>query len=178
MGSALGAIAVFVTQGLDLIALGKEATLLNIARVFTLVFAAWYFGTSVKQKWVAIVPALAIVLFVLHPVGMQVWYFAVMFWSIPILAKFVFADNVFAKSLGATLTAHAVGGVLWIYSLPTTPEFWNGLIPIVVYERLLFAVGISVSFLALNALFSRVNVPQFLQVDRRLPFAKPAPYHH
>ncbi|MEM4255127.1 MAG: hypothetical protein QXR53_02240 [Candidatus Norongarragalinales archaeon] len=169
LGTALGAAVVLITQFADFVFVGKEATLLNVARLFTLSAAAWYFGTNSKQKWAAAIPAIAIVLFVLHPVGAQAWYFAVMFWSVPILAKFFYADNLLAKSLGATLTAHAVGGVLWLYALPTTPAFWTGLIPIVVYERLLFAVGIAASFVALNALFSRVRVPSFVRVDETMP---------
>lgn len=171
LGSALGAAMVLITQSADFVFAGKEASLLNVARLFTLVAAAWYFGTNAKQKWAAIVPLAAIALFVLHPVGGQVWFFAVMFWSIPVLAKFFYAENLLAKSLGSTLTAHAVGGVLWIYTLPTTPEFWVGLIPIVAYERLLFAVGIAVSFVALNAAFSRVRMPSFVHVDATMPFA-------
>ncbi len=169
LGSTLGAIMVLVTQSVDFVLVGKQATLLNVARLFTLVAAAWYFGTSGKQKWAAAIPALAILLFAIHPVGTQVWYFAVMFWSIPILAKFFYSENLLAKSLGATLTAHAVGGVLWLYTLPTTPEFWVGLIPVVAYERLLFAGGIALSFVGLNALFSRVRVPSFVRVDETLP---------
>jgi len=169
LGSALGAAAVLIAQFVDFVFVGKEASLLNVARLFTLVAAAWYFGTNAKQKWAAAIPAAAIVLFVLHPIGAQAWYYAVMFWSIPILAKFFYADNLLAKSLGSTLTAHAVGGVLWLYTLPTTPAFWTGLIPIVVYERFVYAVGIAISFVALNALFSRVRVPSFVHVDETMP---------
>ncbi|HIH20785.1 TPA: hypothetical protein HA244_05955 [Candidatus Micrarchaeota archaeon] len=175
LGGIFGGAAVLVTQLVDFIAFGKEVTFLNVARLFTLVFAAWYFSSGSKQKWLAAVPLAAILLFILHPVGQQVWYFAVMFWGIPVLAKFFFADNLLAKSLGSTLTAHSVGGVLWIYSIPSTAAFWNGLFPIVVYERFIFTVGIVVSFVALNALFSRVRVPKFISVDYTAPFAKPSP---
>ena len=175
LGSIAGAVVVLASQAVDFILVGKELSFLNIARLSTLVVAAWYFGTNAKQKYAAIIPFAAIVLFVIHPVGMQAWYYAVMFWSIPILAKFFYSENLFAKSLGATMTAHAVGGVLWLYALPSTPEFWAGLIPIVVYERFLFASGIAVSFIAVNALFSRVKMPNFVKVDYNAPLAKPVP---
>ncbi|MFH1057026.1 MAG: hypothetical protein V1717_04520 [Candidatus Micrarchaeota archaeon] len=172
LGSVLGAGAVLGTQLLDFVAFGKEATLLNLARLFTLVFAAWYFGSGEKQKWIAAVPLLAIILFVIHPVGAQAWYYAIMFWSIPVLAKFFYSENLLAKSLGSTLAAHSIGSVLWLYTIPTTPGFWAGLIPVVIYERFMFAVGIAVSFVVLNAVFSRVKVPSFFKVNRTLPFAK------
>lgn len=171
LGSALGAIAVLGTQIADFILVGKEISFINIARLFTLVFAAWYFGSAGKQKWVAAVPALAILLFWLHPVGQQAWYFPLLFWVLPIIAALFFAQNLFAKSLGATLTAHSVGGVLWIYSVPTTAAYWTGLIPVVAYERFLFAAGIAISFVILNALFSRVSVPEFIKVDHKAPLA-------
>lgn len=175
LGSVLGAVIVLAIQAIDFLFTGKAFTLLNAARLFTLVAAAWYFGTSGKQKYAVIVPALAILLFIMHPVGQQVWFFPLLFWTIPIIAKFFFTENLFAKSLGATLTAHAVGGVLWIYTLPTTPQYWTALVPIVAYERLLYAGGIAVSFVLLNALFSRVRVPSFVRVNEKLPLAaKPA----
>lgn len=174
LGGLFGAGVVLVTQIASILFFGGQFTVLNVARLFTLVAAAWYFGSSVKQKRAAAIPALAILLFLLHPVGREAWYYAVMFWSIPILAKFFYADHVLAKSLGATFTAHAVGGIIWLYTIPTTPAFWTALIPIVVFERLLFAGGIAVSFVFLNALFSRVQVPSFIHVDKRLPLVRKA----
>ena len=171
LGSAIGAGVVLATQLVDFAFLGKEASLLNVLRVLPLVFAAWYFGSNSKQKWEVAVPLLAIALFIAHPVGGQAWFFAAMFWSIPVLAKIFFADNLLAKSLGATFTAHAVGGIVWLYALPTTPQFWAGLIPVVIYERALFAAGIAVSYIALNAVLSRIKLPQFVKVNRVLPFS-------
>ena len=171
LGSAIGAGVVLAPQLVDFAFLGKEASLLNVLRVLPLVFAAWYFGSNSKQKWEVAVPLLAIALFIAHPVGGQAWFFAAMFWSIPVLAKIFFADNLLAKSLGATFTAHAVGGIVWLYALPTTPQFWAGLIPVVIYERALFAAGIAVSYIALNAVLSRIKLPQFVKVNRVLPFS-------
>lgn len=171
LGSVLGALVVLFTQTLDLVMKGKAVSALDLMRVLPLVFAAWYFGSQDRNKWTALIPLAAIALFVLHPVGRQVWYFAVLFWSIPIAAKLVLKDNLLAKSLGSTLTAHAVGGVIWLYALPTTPEFWNALIPVVAYERALFALGITGSFILANALLSRFEVPDFIKVNRKLPFA-------
>ena len=175
LGGLLGAGIVLITQLVDFLFVGKETTLVNLGRLLPLVLAAWYFGTNDKQKYAIAIPLVAIALFWMHPVGMQVWYFPLLFWTIPILAKLFFAENLLAKSLGATLTAHSVGGVVWIYTNSTTAAYWSGLIPIVAYERFLFAIGIAVSFVALNALFSRVKVPEFVNVNYRMPFATPKP---
>ena len=37
------------------------------------------------------------------------------------------------------------------------PAFWLALIPVVAFERFMFASGISISYVALNALFARVE---------------------
>jgi hypothetical protein len=177
LGSAVGAILVFVTQGIDFLMTGKAFSLLNVARLLTLVAAAWYFGASGSKKgkqWaLTAIPILAIVLFVSHPVGAQAWYYAVLFWSIPVITALFFADNLFAKSVGATMTAHAMGSVLFLYTVPSTPALWVGLIPVVVYERLVFSTGTALSFIGLNALFSRVKVPGFVKVNYKTFLAKP-----
>ncbi len=168
LGGLAGAAAVLAMQVVDFLFVGKEFTLLNVARLFTLAAAAWYFASPANRKRAALIPALAMLLFVLHPVGREAWYYAVLFWSIPILG------NLLARSLGATFTAHSLGSIIWLYTLPTTPAFWTALIPIVVFERMLFAGGIAVSFVFLNALFSRVRVPSFVRVDCSLPFVRKA----
>ena len=163
LGALLGGLAILVAQGANLLLFGKSFDALTILRLLPLVFAAIYFG-SVRKKieksdWIVLVCAAAIVLFVLHPVGREVWYFG-LFWTIPILVKFFAPDKLLFKSLGATFTAHAAGGVIWIYTLNTNAELWNALIPVVAYERALFAVGIAGSYLVMNTILLRIE--QFL----------------
>ena len=58
-----------------------------------------------------------------------------------------------ARALGATFTAHAVGGALWIWTFALPASVWQSLIPVVITERFVFAVGICASYYALiNAL--------------------------
>lgn len=156
LGPLVGAFSVLTAQAISFFVVGKEISLINVARLLPMLFAAYYFGTSKKKEWGLIVPLLAIGAFVLHPIGQQVWYYAVMFWTIPLLMRLVFPNKLFAKSLGATFTAHAVGGAIWIYTIPMTVEAWNLLIPIVIFERTIFAVGISVSYIAMNTVLARV----------------------
>ncbi len=143
-----------------------------------MLFAAWYFGTK-KDKISFLAPVLAIVLFIAHPVGRQVWFFS-LFWTIPIIIKLLpkkYGERVFLKSLGATFTAHAVGGAMWNYMVPMTPGAWVGLIPVVVYERLLFAAGIAVSFVVLNTVLDKLDVKtksDYINVDEKYVMFKHA----
>ena len=131
-----------------------------------------FFGPIAKDKISFLVPVLAIILFITHPVGRQVWFFA-LFWTIPIIIKLLpkkYGDGVLLRSLGATFTAHAVGGAMWNYIVPMTPQAWIALIPIVIYERLLFAGGIAISFVALNTLLDKLDIKtkaEYVNVDRR-----------
>ena len=74
-----------------------------------------------------------------------------LFWLIPVAAK-LFSKRLFLRSLGATFTAHAIGSVIWVWTIPMTPEQYAILIPITATERILFAGGISLSFIAFNSL--------------------------
>jgi len=157
LGSAFGVIAVLFAELIDFFVSGKNPALINILRLTPMLFAAYYFGSK-KRNLSVIVPIIAIAAFVLHPVGRQVWFFS-LFWTIPIIAKLLpqkYSGSVISKSLGATFTAHSVGGAIWIWTVPMTAAQWVALIPIVIYERTLFASGIAVSYIAFNALMDKV----------------------
>lgn len=118
-----------------------------LIRLFPTLFAVYYFATIFKKgsgKWILAVPILAIVVFLAHPIGRQVPYYT-LFWFIPAVA-YRFKNNLYMKSLGATFTAHAVGGAAWIWAFNLPATVWKGLIPVVISERLLFATGIAISF--------------------------------
>ncbi len=157
LGSVFGVIAVLFAEIIDFFVSGKNPALLNILRLTPMLFAAYYFGSK-KRNLSVIVPIIAIAAFVLHPVGRQVWFFS-LFWTIPIIAKLLpqkYSGSVISKSLGATFTAHSVGGAIWVWTVPMTAAQWVALIPIVIYERTLFASGIAVSYIAFNALMDKV----------------------
>jgi len=157
LGSVFGVIAVLFAELIDFFIVGKETTLINVLRLTPMLFAAYYFGTK-KKNLSILVPIIAITAFISHPVGREVWFFT-LFWTIPIIAKLLpqkYSNSLISRSLGATFTAHAVGGAFWIWTVPMAAGQWVALIPIVIYERLLFAAGIAVSYVAFNALFDKV----------------------
>lgn len=121
-------------------------------RLFPTLFAVYYFASISKKstgKWILAVPIISIIAFLAHPIGRTVWYYPLMFWLIPLVA-YKFRGNLFFKSLGATFTAHSVGGAAWIWAFNLPAAVWNSLIPVVIAERLLFAVGIATSLIVIK----------------------------
>ena len=160
IGSIPGVIAVFFMQFFNFLVRGAQIQDAGtIIRFFPMLFAVLYF--SKKGKINLIVPALAIVAFIAHPIGRTVWYFPI-FWLIPIAAHFFRDQFLFARALGATFTAHAVGGALWIWFFALPAPVWNSLIPVVIAERLLFALGICGSFILVNNLLGLLEKRRLL----------------
>src|SRR3989338_1547490 len=171
LGPVVGVLSVLIAETSSYLMLSKAFTLINVLRLLPMLFAAWYFGTK-KDKISFFVPVAAIILFVAHPVGRQAWFFS-LFWTIPIIIKLLpkkYGDKLFLRSLGATFTAHAVGGAMWNYLVPMTPAAWVALIPIVIYERLLFASGIALSFIILNTILDKLGAKtkaEYVNIDKR-----------
>ena len=178
LGPVVGVLSVLIAEVASKIVNNATFDIVTILRLTPMLFAAWYFGTK-KDKLSFFVPVAAIILFVAHPVGRQVWFFS-LFWTIPIIIKMLpkkYGEKVFLRSLGATFTAHAVGGAMWNYIVPMTPAAWIALIPVVIYERLLFAGGIAVSFVLLNTLLDKLDSKtkaEYINVDKRYVLFKHA----
>lgn len=104
------------------------------------------------------------------------WYFS-LYWLIPVAVALLphkTPGALLLRSYGATFTAHAVGGALWIWTVPMSPEQWIALIPVVAFERFLFGLGIGGSYVLVNSFLDlaaekmRVQLPeQIVRVDRR-----------
>lgn len=152
IGSLPGVVAVFLMQFVNFLAHGAVIEDVGtIIRFLPMLFAVLYFAR--KDKFNLIIPMLAIIAFVIHPIGRTVWYFA-LFWTIPIIAYFLRDKFLMARALGATFTAHAVGGALWIWFFALPASVWISLIPVVALERSFFALGICVSFILVNNLLA------------------------
>jgi len=169
LGAGAGVLAVLLAQVVSFIWLGKPVDIINIVRLAPMLFAAFYFAKYSKGKLVqALVPLACMALFIAHPIGAQVWFYS-LYWLIP-AAVLLLPENLFARSLGSTFTAHSIGSIIWLYAFPSTAAFWVALIPVVAFERLLFASGISVSYVAFNTVLSRVEAVAksgLVAIDRR-----------
>ncbi len=165
LGTTFGVVAVLTAELLNFLIMGKEWSVINILRLTPMLFAAYYFGSK-RRFNSALIAAICMVLFNLHPVGRKAWLYS-MYWLIPIIAR-VIPNNVrgrlFLQSFGATFTAHAVGSTLFLYTVPMTSAQWLALIPIVAIERLVFGLGIAGSYIITNItlglLAEKISIPQ------------------
>ncbi len=148
LGPMYGIVSVFAVMVVNNLMKDVPWTTGTIIRFFPTLFAVYYFAQISKKgtgKWILAVPILAIFAFLAHPNGRQVPYYT-LFWLMPVIA-YKFRANLWMKSLGATFTAHSVGGAAWIWAFNLPAAVWHSLIPVVISERLLFTTGIAVSFI-------------------------------
>lgn len=139
IGTIPGIIAVFLMQLINFLMHGSQVLDVGtLIRFVPMLFATIYFGKRTKLN--LIIPALAIVAFNLNPIGRTVWFYS-LFWLIPIICYFWQEKFLLAKALGATFSAHAVGGAIWIWTFHLPTSVWIGLIPVVIVERLVFALA-------------------------------------
>ena len=79
-----------------------------------------------------LVPVLCMALFGLHPVGSQAFAYT-LYWLIPVtlyimsslvnvLPRFQQFTPIFLQALSSTFIAHAVGSVIWLYTVGMTPR--------------------------------------------------------
>ncbi|MBI4281331.1 hypothetical protein HY625_00755 [Candidatus Uhrbacteria bacterium] len=164
IGTMPGVVAVFLMQLFNFFVHG--ANVLDsgtMIRFFPSLFAVAYF--SRKSRFGIIVPLLAIVAFNVNPIGRSVWYFS-LYWLIPIVCHFLRGRFLFVRALGATFTAHAVGGALWIWAFALPKAVWVSLIPVVAMERALFTVGIVATYVVCTNLLGYLVKQKIV----RLPF--------
>ncbi|MBI1935872.1 hypothetical protein HYS31_05515 [Candidatus Woesearchaeota archaeon] len=120
-----------------------------------------------KHSVTAVIAVMGLLMFSLNPATRTILF---VLGFVAVLALAYGASDVSSKSLGATFTAHAVGGAMWNYIVPMTPSAWIALIPVVIYERLLFASGITGSFVTLNTLLDKLDAKitaGYLNVDKK-----------
>ncbi len=155
LASWWGALTVITVKFINALVTEQSLDTVTVIRFFPLAFAALYFGVRKYKKLVALIPLLCIALFIYHPEGRQAWYYS-LYWLIPLATAFA-PKSLIMKSLGATFTAHAIGGVAFLYAFNLPAEVWIGLIPIVFLERMLFTGGTALSYVAMNALADNVG---------------------
>jgi len=156
LGPALGALAVLFAQLINYFIIGKAFDAIGLLRLVPMVFAAAYFGSAKKRIYFATIPLACMLVFAIHPIGSKVWFYT-LYWLIP-LATLRFKKSAFFRGLGATFTAHAIGSTLWLYTVPMPASAWIMLIPIVAFERIMFAGGITASYYAFSYALSKLEV--------------------
>lgn len=167
LGPIFGIASVLAVELINFVLSQTPVSTASIIRLFPMLFAVYFFAVASKKqssRYILAVPMFAIIVFVAHPIGRTVWYYS-LFWLIP-FASYWKRDLLIARSLGATFTAHAVGGAAWIWAFDLPATVWNNLIPVVIGERALFTLGIAISFLIMKHTLS------FLVAKKLLPTLK------
>jgi hypothetical protein len=118
-------------------------------------FASLYLASDNKVLQSSI-PFVCMILFLIHPVGYQAAPY-VSYWIIPIVVSMGFFKSLFMRALGATFTAHAVGSVIWLYTVPMTATSWYALIPIVAVERITYAAGIVLVYHSIQYVYKYIE---------------------
>lgn len=149
-GSALGAVVVLVIEVCNFL-VRQNFSLAAGLHLFPVMFGAWYFGSN--RKLTNLIPAAAIIGFLIHPIGREVWYYS-LFWLIPLLCQPFKQKSLLAKSLGATFTTHAAGGLAWVYFFNPPAAVWHSLIPVVIMERLVFVLASVIMYVILKRAYA------------------------
>ena len=169
LGPVFGIGSVLAVEVGNMLIKGSPWTTGTIIRLFPTLFAVYYFAKINKKTsgnpYILVVPFIAIFAFLAHQYGREVAPYT-LFWIIPFIA-YRFRSNLFMRGLGATFTAHSVGGAAWIWAFNLKPAVWQSLIPVVIAERLLFGAGIAASFIVVKHTLS------FLASKKILPHLNP-----
>lgn len=160
VGTTFGVISILAAQIINIALHGFVVDKGVIIRLLPTLFAIWFFAKKDSRQ--LLIPLIAIISFNLNPVGRSVWFYS-LFWLIPYMVWPLRDRFLIARSLGSTMTAHAVGGAIWIWAFNLPAAVWISLIPIVIVERMIFALGISANYILFN------NVAAFLDSKKLLP---------
>lgn len=106
-------------------------------------FCAALSWTMQKKSFRALFFVFSAVLFLVHPVGCRAGVY-VFLWCIPtFLCIMNRRHTIFFEAVISTYIAHAVGSVIWIYTVPSQAGEWIALIPLAFFERLFFAMSMT-----------------------------------
>ncbi len=108
------------------------------------------------------VPLACMALFIMNPVGSKASLYT-LYWIFPCLFPLMPHRSTFLAALASSLTMHAVGSVLFIYSFPTISTFWIGLIPLVFFERFAHALAITTLY-TLTRVIKKCSASPFLRL--------------
>jgi len=172
-GPFLGALVIYGARIIQIIiGISKTGTYFSYILYTPLFLAGFYFSKMFKKtKYEVLIPILTIVLFLIHPIGRAVWYYS-LFWVIPIiislnkkriikLTRKKDIPTIYLYSIASTFIDHAVGSIMYLYYLNIPASYWIMAIPFVPFERMIYALGIMLSYL-----FIRNAIRAFRRVIR------------
>ena len=159
IGSIFAPIIGFFTSTLSCIGLYAIRTVFVLALYGDLAIGVTYLPTlagslalaTQSRTFKVAIPALCIGLFVIHPIGHQSVLYTT-YWLVPMIIGLMMKPGIFLRSLASTMTTHAVGSVIFLYSHSTTSIFWHALIARVWYERLVYALLLTLSYFLISTI--------------------------
>lgn len=165
MGVSMGVVV--IRRLLRLSVGGLSHSLLSVYHIPTLFASAYWRYTHWSIRFA--VPLVCMILFISHPVGSQAFAYS-LYWLIPMALYFVPRQSIFMQALGSTFVAHAVGSVIWLYTVPMAPSYWLALIPVVLVERLFFATAMTGAYHGITAI-SGSAATLFQKISSKLVWA-------
>lgn len=155
-GGVMGSGLVFLIRQLIHLMVSKTVSLSFLAFCIPGFCASLYWAT---QHYIVrlLLPIACMGLFVIHPVGAQAFVYS-LYWLIPVVLFFMPKKTIFLQALGSTFIAHAVGSVIWLYTVPMTATTWMALMPLVLFERVAFALGMVIMHHVISFVFGLIDM--------------------
>lgn len=154
-GGVMGSGLVFLVRQLLHLFFFKTLFLSSLAFCVPGLCASLYWATN-HYVVRLLLPIACMGLFVIHPVGAQAFVYS-LYWLIPVTLYCIPQRSLFLQALGSTFVAHAVGSVIWLYTVPMTATVWIALMPIVLCERILFALGMVAAHHLFTFIFGAID---------------------
>ena len=155
-GGVMGSGLVFLIRQLIHLICFKTVSLSFLAFCVPGLCASLYWATH-HYAIRLLLPIACIGLFIIHPVGSQAFIYS-LYWLIPAALYFIPKKSLFLQALGSTFIAHAVGSVIWLYTVPMAATAWIALMPIVFFERLAFALGMVIAHHLFSWIFGLIDM--------------------
>lgn len=168
-GISFGTLLIILTQIFGiLLGIFQLGSMSDLFIFLPIISAGIFFSSTFKdedKKKATILPALCIFFFLLHPIGVKVWFYS-LFWIIPIFLIYVRISKIelFLKSLATAFVDHAIGSIIYLYLLNIPEPFWIEAIPLTIMERIFIGFGISICY--------SLGIQMFKALSKIPPIAK------
>lgn len=169
LGIGFGSFSIIIGHVIGLlIGFYKIKSLLSMLVFVPILFGGIYFARMFKgDKRLVLVPGACMAMFLLHPIGRDVWFYS-LYWLIPILiARFReriegffeayisldrlrYVARIYSYGFGTAMVDHSVGSVIYLYLLNIPAHFWIMAIPFTIVERIIIGGGIAFSYIAVK----------------------------
>lgn len=143
----LGAALLLLFSSALKIISGASLSFAHLALMGIPSFCAGLVWTSQGRLVSLIIPIISAIAYLANPESSVIY---ALLWLIPLVIAVTNKKNIFLSALTSTMVAHAVGSVIWAYSVPMTQHAWLALTPLALVERIIFASAMTLVHLAMG----------------------------